>query len=725
MSKSESRSRGWMARGAGVIAATGLVAFAAPVATPVVGTALVASADAATYELEQCTTQNPGVSGWESAYAGAWVYVGNDCPSGGGLATAFDTNQGHTAGNTAQWTFTAPSNTNLHSMSVASRQMRAGRPHPGGFGDSSAFVIKNGTTVLEDCVQLYGCGTRNGAAYYSFDGASSTTFGVQCTGGNGCPADVVNASLRGITMRLNDNLAPSLSGVSGSLTSTNTLARTRQLAFSATDQGGGVFRRRLIIDDVPQAVGTVDTNGGQCATPFRERVPCKLSASETFSFDTATLSDGTHDISLRVTDATDVNQAQSSEWTIKVDNQPPAFDSVSVSGSAAQVGTELTCTPSAINGQTPTVTYQWYRANADGSGQQAITGATTNKYTPTSQDSNKKLRCEVVATDGGGSTTRISPTTSGPFDNGATVQPAPVQPQPTPTPTPEPPAACPQNPTGVGTGPTEDFDGDRIPNCRDEDDDEDGTPDNTDPEPFNNKVPKPPEEKPVSNPGTGGSGAPVGGAGSSTAEKVNGENGSPSAVLAASWLKGKTRGQTTRYGTSATIRGQLTRPDGVKVDDAKIELVYLEAGVVRDMGGARTRKDGSFVLKLPSNSPSRKLQLRYRYDLSKQDVTSKVDLTLTVRATARLSVVKRPGALRLSGKIGAPGKLGSRKVTIQYRTAGRSWRPFLTLRTTSAGKFSGRYRLAAPLRGKVQFRAVVGSAGSHIGGASPTKKVRF
>ncbi|MTD47590.1 hypothetical protein GKE82_25640 [Conexibacter sp. W3-3-2] len=117
--------------------------------------------------------------------------------------------------------------------------------------------------------------------------------------------------------------------------------------------------------------------------------------------------------------------------------------------------------------------------------------------------------------------------------------------------------------------------------------------------------------------GTGGEGAGL---------KVNGENGHPQAVLSAVWLKGRTRGQTTRYGTSATIRGQLARPDGGKVDDAKIELVYLEAGTVRDMGGARTRKDGSFVIKLPSNSPSRKLQLRYRYDLSKQDVTSKVEL---------------------------------------------------------------------------------------------------
>ncbi|MTD47450.1 hypothetical protein GKE82_24925 [Conexibacter sp. W3-3-2] len=599
--------------------------------------------------------------------------------------------------------------------------MRAGRPHPNGFGDSSGFVLKNGSTVLEDCVQLYACGSRSGPANYGLGGASSVTFGVQCTGANGCPADTVSASMRGMRLQINDGLAPAISGFSGSLTSTATTIRTRQLAFSATDQGGGVFRRRLVIDDVPQALATVDGNGGACATPFTQKVPCKLSASETFSFDTATLTDGTHDISLRVTDATDTNQAQTAAWTIKVDNVAPSFGTPTVSGSSAQVGTELTCSPGAIDGQSPTVSYQWLRANADGSGQQEIPGATSAKYTPAAADQSKKLLCRVTATDGGGSTTKTSTTTSGPFDNGATVQPAPTEPAPSGT-------ACPSAPTGTGNGPTEDADGDRIPNCADSDDDGDGVPDAADPAPFDPKVPGEAGKDPASSsssPSAGGVAASSGTGGEGAGLKVNGENGHPQAVLSAVWLKGRTRGQTTRYGTSATIRGQLARPDGGKVDDAKIELVYLEAGTVRDMGGARTRKDGSFVIKLPSNSPSRKLQLRYRYDLSKQDVTSKVELALTVRATARLSVAKRPGAIRLRGKIGAPGKLGGRKVTIQYRTAGRAWRPFLTLRSTSRGAFSGRYRLAAPLSGTVQFRAVIGSATSHIGGASPTRKVRF
>lgn len=42
---------------------------------------------------------------------------------------------------------------------------------------------------------------------------------------------------------------------------------------------------------------------------------------------------------------------------------------------------------------------------------------------------------------------------------------------------------------GAETGPKDDFDGDGVPNETDLDDDDDGTPDGADPEPFNNDVP--------------------------------------------------------------------------------------------------------------------------------------------------------------------------------------------------------------------------------------------
>lgn len=400
---------------------TGLIRSLA-LTTTIAAAALAAAADsqAAIYSLEQCTTARPGISGWDPSASGSWVYYGNSCSTGGTMSTSFDAGQSHGAGDVATWTFTAPANTTISAISAERRYFRSGTPNPGGFGDSHAQFLIAGATV-ESCTQLNGCGISDGPGWWDGKDATTAAVRVLCTGANGCPASPVQAELRGIHIDLNDSTAPQVTGLSGSLTSTTTTARQRQLVLSAGDQGGGVYQRRLVIDDVAQTPVTVDDNQGACVKPFSGRVPCRLSASETIAFDTATLSDGPHDIAVRVNDATAVNQAQTPAWTIKVDNQPPAFATPQVSGPNAQVGTQLTCSQGQVDGQAPTVTRQWLRANADGSGVQEIAGATAATYTITGADQGRKLLCRVTATDGGGSTTQTSPTTSGPFADGAVV----------------------------------------------------------------------------------------------------------------------------------------------------------------------------------------------------------------------------------------------------------------------------------------------------------------
>lgn len=136
------------------------------------------------------------------------------------------------------------------------------------------------------------------------------------------------------------------------------------------------------------------------------------------TFDTSILSDGQHELSLEIYDATAVNKAVES-WTILVDNNPPAVGDVAVTG-AAREGEALQCAAS-VEGQTPRTAYQWSRANADGSDEKDITGATAATYTLMAEDVGKKVLCRVTGTDGGGSATKKSTLTSGPFAGGAVV----------------------------------------------------------------------------------------------------------------------------------------------------------------------------------------------------------------------------------------------------------------------------------------------------------------
>jgi len=381
---------------------------------------------AATYELEQCTVARPGYSGWTPSFSGSYVYSGQNCAEpDGALFVSFNATLPHDNGNFVFWRFTPPADTSLASIAVDHREFRSGASNPAGYGDASVVVLRNnGSQTVEDCTRVLGCTTMAGARTYPLDGASDFWFGLQCTGANGCPADDAHARFSGIRTRLNDTTNPVLSTVSGSLTSTTTTTRVRQLFFTATDKGGGVYRRRLIVDGQAQPPLTVSTNSGACVQPFNTRVPCPLSISSQFDVDTATLVDGAHDIALRITDATDQNVAQSATWSIKVDNRPPAVGEPAISGTPSE-GATLTCA-AAVAGEAPAVTYQWLRANGDGSDPVAIDGANAATYAVSATDVGRKLICRVSATDGGGSTTRDSVITQPPFDNGRLVTPAGV-----------------------------------------------------------------------------------------------------------------------------------------------------------------------------------------------------------------------------------------------------------------------------------------------------------
>ncbi len=114
--------------------------------------------------------------------------------------------------------------------------------------------------------------------------------------------------LRAASVWLHDGHAPSVSGVQGDLVSEPVLEGTAQLAFSAVDAGGGVYRVLTVVDGAVRTAAVVDADGDRCRAVgqgyrFAFRVPCPGSASGKVALDTTALSDGRHVVEVLVEDA--------------------------------------------------------------------------------------------------------------------------------------------------------------------------------------------------------------------------------------------------------------------------------------------------------------------------------------------------------------------------------------------------------------------------------------
>jgi dihydrodipicolinate synthase/N-acetylneuraminate lyase len=98
-----------------------------------------------------------------------------------------------------------------------------------------------------------------------------------------------------------------------------------------------------------------------------------------------------------------------------VSNAAPVNTGVPVISGTNTVGSTLSATAGTwtdSDGDSPTYSYQWYRANdGSGAGEAAISGATINSYTLTTSDAHKYLRVIVTANDGHGSSDQTAAST--------------------------------------------------------------------------------------------------------------------------------------------------------------------------------------------------------------------------------------------------------------------------------------------------------------------------
>ncbi|MCW2996525.1 MAG: hypothetical protein JWN65_74 [Solirubrobacterales bacterium] len=283
------------------------------------GGALASSAWAGTYTVESCTSAaQAGIAGWVPSTVGEYTYANADCAAGGPFQGYFTGRVEHSAGHAATYTFESPAHTTIGSIR-ALRTAVAGSYRD--YGNPVAMLQVDGV-IAEECQQFKGCSSLpEGPVQFGFNGAHSISFGAYCAGALGCPVGTTAYRLRQVRLGLSDVDDPTFTSTpSGSLTSSAAnLPAVRTLTYSAADQGGGVYRHRLLVDGAPVVSETVNTNGGKCATPFRDPVPCRTSPTNaSITFDTGVLSNGLHTLQLEVRDATDDNKVVTAPWAITV-----------------------------------------------------------------------------------------------------------------------------------------------------------------------------------------------------------------------------------------------------------------------------------------------------------------------------------------------------------------------------------------------------------------------
>ena len=763
-----------------------------------VSMAAPAASRAGTYEVSQCrlpdgtpTNSSDVVGAYNAAYAYWDLACATAVPH---MAVAFETTVSHPFGATSTLTYSAPPNTSITGVS-GNRVIDVGA---GGAFRSPIARIETASAELESCIAIYGCTARgsgsgvvpsNAFAFNGFD-TQAIRFRVLCDGGADCTPENPKARLwvyrAEFTMK--DAQDPVPKNVTGALVAPGVKNGTLSVSYNASDAGSGVYRTLLKIDGTVVDIAGADANGGDCvdAVPggdphdFTRAVPCKLNAAITAALNTATVADGTHQLSVEVEDAAGNRSVVFAPTSFVFDNQPPAAGGVSVAGTV-RVGQTLTATAAGFSGQSPTLTYEWLRCDAGGNACQTITGATGSTYVLTPGDVGDAIRVTVHATDGGGQTTATSQPTAQVQDSPPAAGAAAIEPH-----KPVIGSAAKATITGFGgtgvtlaylwqrcsplglsctaiaeaTSPTyvpEDADLGRTLRVFVTATNEVGTTYAVSPPSEIVEARSPSATSAGSGSGNGsgsgggtgsGSGAGSGSGGGSAGGAgqgagANGSNATRDARLSFSQREGSK--QSVKYGRRINIIGRLLTPAGRPIGGASVDIlarVKRRGERTRRVAVARTDGRGYFKYVTP-RGPSRTFDAGYRavIDATQAGTDATLDydarqrVDLDVAAGVRIAVSPRSArnlqTLTFRGRLlGGPFPKRGKPVVLQaqIRRRGRLfWQTFLTVAADKRGDLVGRYRLTRTYRPTIyRFRAVVprGDDYPYGRGASRVVKVR-
>jgi hypothetical protein len=225
-----------------------------------------------------------------------------------------------------------------------------------------------------------------------------------------CPFASCNNSLTEVQILFSDVIAhmvddnPPAVTPAGPLFAGGPMRGTKEASFAATDQGSGIAKVSLLVDDSPLATVT-DLNSNKCKKPYKFLAPCKTAINSAFNFDTSAVADGDHKVEVAVEDAAG-QVTGSAPVTVTVHNGPTNTTRPLLSGTA-KIGGQLAATPGAWEGS-PTFAYQWLLCPAkvitvqEAAACKPIPGATKPQYELAAADVYQRDVVKVTATNTAG-----------------------------------------------------------------------------------------------------------------------------------------------------------------------------------------------------------------------------------------------------------------------------------------------------------------------------------
>lgn len=743
-----------------------LIAILAALAASLIPTV---PASAGTYWVHTCRVPNgaaAGIDGWTPSSSGAWVGATENCGAGGALEARLDANIGHNSGDHAAWTWTPPANTSLASWQLS----RAAVAGPDQAYGSPGYGLDTPAGNIESCLRYYGCSAvgdinasgagSNGLSGFNA-GAAWFRMIVTCGGGGACAAGDTRGKLFAARFELLDNQDPVPTGATGQLTQPGTHGGIENLAFNATDLGGGVYRGLVLVDGNVVSSEVLDPNGGACGdqypagggeNDFTSRVPCKLSKSANLAFDTRTVSDHQHTLEVRVTDATGTNYATVfGPNTITIDNVPAPSNTAA----PTQAGTaKVNRTFLAGNGSwddhgiagEPAYTYQWTRCVPNGGACSPIDGATGQTYDATEGDLGYQLRVLVTATNSEGATSAQSdrsatvateagtiPACADGIDNDADGKSDDEDADcdsrgDADEATPLPADPCAGQPAGL-KDPCGDNDGDGTKNKDDSDDDNDGVADASDPDPFDATKPNGSNTTTTTATTTTTTSASDT---SRTSTVVGGAvNGSGGAAGSARFDASSRRTVKMRFNEAKTVTGKLADAGGRSIENASVDVLEQIAkpgAAFARVGTVVTNRDGVYSYRV-AGGPSRTLRFAYASRLGETEYRDTADVLVKVSAVLVVSAAKRNVSrgqtMRLKGRLLGAKFLPKKGATLEIQARdGRKWRTIALQAAKQNGKVAYSYRFKRVRRASFLFRVRLRTgAGVPLGGAT-SKMIR-
>ena len=297
----------------------------------------IASASAGEYHVYSCRMPSgafAGEDGWSELDARKSGVEADECAAGGGLLAALGANEAHASNlDLAAWHFTPPSYATIEHSTV----WRAGGALGGTAGSTAySFWISEQTddvgdvNVFNQCAASICTTLGDGSQPLSSANRVTTPDGVTGRGLNliascvapssGLPCSTANTSsgfatavrLYAADTVLSQQVGPTVANVDGRLSRDAVVSGVSDISFDAADTGAGVFEVSFEIDGtVVKAVVPYD-NEGRCRNvgqtsdgsfAFLYTTPCPASVSAGIPFDTTTLSNGQHHLTVKVLDA--------------------------------------------------------------------------------------------------------------------------------------------------------------------------------------------------------------------------------------------------------------------------------------------------------------------------------------------------------------------------------------------------------------------------------------